>query len=60
MQIYEKVSHSLFLLSLSGWDYRQYDIEAATFLDVAVLRCLFVSHWLEEGVYWSLHYLYNR
>lgn len=29
-------------------------------MDVAVLRCLFVSHWQEEGIYWSLHYLYNR
>lgn len=36
------------------------DVTAATFLDVAVLRCLFISHWQEEGVYWSLHYLYNR
>uniref|UniRef100_A0AAG5CN78 Protein unc-80 homolog n=1 Tax=Anopheles atroparvus TaxID=41427 RepID=A0AAG5CN78_ANOAO len=36
------------------------DVIAATFLDVAVLRCLFISHWQEEGVYWSLHYLYNR
>ncbi|XP_050101355.1 protein unc-80 homolog isoform X2 [Anopheles aquasalis] len=36
------------------------DVVAATFLDVAVLRCLFISHWQEEGVYWSLHYLYNR
>lgn len=36
------------------------DISAATFLDVAVLRCLFISHWQEEGVYWGLHYLYNR
>lgn len=40
--------------------FSHYDIAAATFLDVAVLRCLFVSHWQEEGVYWSLHYLYNR
>lgn len=38
----------------------KFDLNAATFLDVAVLRCLFVSHWQEEGVYWSLHYLYNR
>jgi protein unc-80 len=38
----------------------RYDVTAATFLDVAVLRCLFVSHWQEEGIYWSLHYLYNR
>lgn len=36
------------------------DVCAATFLDVAVLRCLFVSHWQEDGVYWALHYLYNR
>lgn len=38
----------------------KYDLTAATFLDVGVLRCLFISHWQEEGVYWSLHYLYNR
>lgn len=36
------------------------DVLAATFLDVAVLRCLFVSQWQEEGVYWALHYIYNR
>lgn len=36
------------------------DISAATFLDVAVLRCLFITHWQEEGVYWALHYMYNR
>lgn len=36
------------------------DISAATFLDVGVLRCLFISHWQEEGVYWALHYIYNR
>lgn len=36
------------------------DTAAATFLDVAVLRCLFITHWQEEGVYWALHYLYNR
>ncbi|XP_059612441.1 protein unc-80 homolog isoform X4 [Phlebotomus argentipes] len=38
----------------------KYDITAATFLDVAVIRCLFISHWQEEGVYWSLHYFNNR
>lgn len=38
----------------------KYDITAATFLDVAVMRCLFISHWQEEGVYWSLHYFNNR
>lgn len=36
------------------------DTTAATFLDVAVLRCLFILHWQEEGVYWCLHYIYNR
>ncbi|XP_069357295.1 protein unc-80 homolog isoform X3 [Maniola hyperantus] len=35
-------------------------VSAATFLDVATLRCLFASQWQEEGVYWALHYLYNR
>lgn len=38
----------------------KYDVCAATFLDVAVLRCLFISHWQEDGVYWCLHYLYSR
>ncbi|XP_017782231.1 PREDICTED: LOW QUALITY PROTEIN: protein unc-80 homolog, partial [Nicrophorus vespilloides] len=36
------------------------DVSAATFLDVAVLRCLFITHWQEEGIYWALHYMYNR
>lgn len=36
------------------------DISAATFLDVGVLRCLFITHWQEEGIYWALHYMYNR
>lgn len=36
------------------------NISSATFLDVAVLRCLFISHWQEEGVYWALHFMYNR
>ncbi|KAK2588606.1 hypothetical protein KPH14_006375 [Odynerus spinipes] len=36
------------------------DIRAATFLDVAVLRCLFVSQWQEEGVFWALQFLYHR
>lgn len=38
----------------------KYDTTAATFLDIAVLRCLFILHWQEEGVYWCLHYIYNR
>ncbi|XP_073988249.1 unc80, NALCN channel complex subunit isoform X3 [Rhodnius prolixus] len=33
---------------------------AATFLDVAVLRCLFIAQWPEEGVYWALQFLYHR
>ncbi|XP_050510714.1 protein unc-80 homolog isoform X5 [Diabrotica virgifera virgifera] len=37
-----------------------YDSSAATFLDVAVLRCLFITLWQEEGIYWALHYMYNR
>lgn len=36
------------------------DLSGATFLDVAVLRCLFITHWQEEGIYWALHYMYNR
>lgn len=36
------------------------DIAAANYLDVAVLRCLFISNWQEDGVYWGLHYMYNR
>ncbi|XP_046742007.1 protein unc-80 homolog isoform X8 [Diprion similis] len=36
------------------------DICAATFLDVAVLRCLFVAQWQEEGVFWALQFLYHR
>merc|ERR1711915_273046 len=27
----------------------------ATHFDVAVIRCLFVSRWSEEGVFWQLH-----
>jgi len=36
------------------------DLNAATFLDVAVMRCLFVPQWCEEGVYWALQFLYHR
>lgn len=36
------------------------DVSAATFLDVAVLRCLFMSQWPEEGVYWALQFYYHR
>ncbi|XP_056632405.1 protein unc-80 homolog isoform X2 [Diorhabda sublineata] len=37
-----------------------HDSSAASFLDVAVLRCLFITLWQEEGIYWALHYIYNR
>ncbi|XP_023244919.1 protein unc-80 homolog [Copidosoma floridanum] len=37
-----------------------FDVRAASFLDVAVLRCLFFSQWQEEGIYWSLQFLYER
>ncbi|XP_039288610.1 protein unc-80 homolog isoform X7 [Nilaparvata lugens] len=36
------------------------DIAAATFMDVAVLRCLFIPSWQEEGIYWALQFLYHR
>ncbi|XP_050045385.1 protein unc-80 homolog [Dermacentor andersoni] len=36
------------------------DICMATYLDVSVMRCLFISHWLEEGVHWALQFLLNR
>ncbi|CAK9824157.1 Protein unc-80 homolog [Anthophora retusa] len=36
------------------------DVRAATFLDVSVLRCLFVPQWQEEGVHWALQFLYHR
>lgn len=36
------------------------DICAATFMDVAVLRSLFILDWQEEGVYWGLLFIYNR
>ncbi|XP_049834730.1 protein unc-80 homolog isoform X4 [Schistocerca gregaria] len=36
------------------------DLCAATFLDVSVLRCLFISQWQEEGVYWALQFYYHR
>ncbi|XP_074595949.1 unc80, NALCN channel complex subunit [Brevipalpus obovatus] len=32
----------------------------ATYLDVATLRCLFTSQWLEEGIHWSLNFLVKR
>ena len=32
----------------------------ATYLDVAVMRCLFVSHWSEDGYFWALMFLQRR
>ena len=32
----------------------------ATYFDVAVLRCLFLSQWIEEGVDWALKFVINR
>ena len=32
----------------------------ATNFDVAVIRCLFVSKWTEEGVFWAVTYLHRR
>lgn len=32
----------------------------ATYFDVAVIRCLFISHWSEDGVFWALMFLTRR
>lgn len=39
---------------------KKIDVTMATYLDVAVLRCLFISQWLEEGIHWALKYLFQR
>uniref|UniRef100_A0A915C2K7 Transmembrane protein n=1 Tax=Parascaris univalens TaxID=6257 RepID=A0A915C2K7_PARUN len=36
------------------------DPHEATYLDVAVIRCLLIKHWSENGVYWAMRYLLNR
>ncbi|CAM1296426.1 unc-80 (predicted), partial [Pycnogonum litorale] len=36
------------------------DVCLATYLDISVIRCLFIPQWIEDGVCWSLHYLNNR
>lgn len=46
--------------SMGSGQSLRYDVTAATFLDISVLRCLFIQHWQEDGVYWCLHYVYNR
>lgn len=35
-------------------------VDRATYLDIAVLRCLFMSNWQESGVYWALSFLEKR
>ena len=32
----------------------------ATNFDVAVIRCLFVAKWPEEGIFWAVTYLHRR
>jgi len=32
----------------------------ATYLDVSVLRCLFITDWQESGVHWAIEYLAKR
>ena len=39
---------------------RRTELSLATYFDIAVVRCLFISHWSEEGVYWALTYLSRR
>ncbi|XP_059153938.1 protein unc-80 homolog isoform X2 [Physella acuta] len=36
------------------------DILSASYLDVAVLRCLFCLSWSEDGIYWALRYMHQR
>ncbi|KAJ1528104.1 hypothetical protein ONE63_008019 [Megalurothrips usitatus] len=46
--------------STSAGEPPRMNLSAATFLDVAVLRCLFIPQWQEEGVFWALQFLYHR
>ncbi|VDK88979.1 unnamed protein product [Litomosoides sigmodontis] len=34
--------------------------QEATYMDVAVIRCLLIKHWAEDGVYWAMKYLLHR
>lgn len=36
------------------------DPHEASYLDVAVLRCLLIENWAEDGVFWALKFLLNR
>ncbi|KAH9417878.1 Protein unc-80, partial [Dermatophagoides pteronyssinus] len=45
------------------YEYQKKDLpepSMATYLDVAVLRCLFTSQWMEDGIDWALNFLYYR
>ncbi|PAV67932.1 hypothetical protein WR25_01182 isoform B [Diploscapter pachys] len=41
-------------------EYSAGDPTIASYLDVAVIRALLITHWAEQGVYWALRYLLNR
>uniref|UniRef100_A0A914WE92 Protein unc-80 homolog n=1 Tax=Plectus sambesii TaxID=2011161 RepID=A0A914WE92_9BILA len=47
--------HSVHKINAFGADAQQ-----ASYFDVAVLRCLFIKHWSEEGIFWALKYYYQR
>uniref|UniRef100_A0A915PNH9 Uncharacterized protein n=1 Tax=Setaria digitata TaxID=48799 RepID=A0A915PNH9_9BILA len=36
------------------------DPQEATYMDVAVIRCLLIKHWAEDGVFWAIKYLLHR
>jgi hypothetical protein len=36
------------------------DPHEANYMDIAVLRCLLIRNWAEEGVFWAVRYLLNR
>ena len=36
------------------------DVLSASYLDIAVLKCLFCLCWQDEGIYWSLRYIHKR
>lgn len=47
-------------ISESNPKLHQYDVLSATYMDIAVLQCLFCPQWDEEGINWSLQYLLKR
>lgn len=64
MNLLLQINWCIFIISVSGAPGGKpsslADPTLATFLDVAVLRCLFVHQWMEEGVYWALNFVYRR